>query len=488
MQRRPNTTSSYDSRLREGKTSMLTRSLLSGDTMTRSGREIRSTRTSMRLREVATDSEDEGESDTTSNDGVKQQPTPIRRVRRSTINIYRSGLLKEERNHPETLVPIRLEFEVDGFRFQDAFLWNLNETKILPEDFAEVLCVDLALPRKENYFSQYITQAIRSQLQEHMELVQLVKARENYLKSNPVLPDDELRVIIPIEVQVGQFLLRDRIEWDLGMFPIEPQCVSDSPLREVGSPETFAKTLCQDLGVGGEIAPLIAHSIREQAYRLQRERLEILEEYNSGRRAMMTSAPPEQEPMPGWLRQPAMTTAFRPIDEVGLWGPSIEILSQEELERRSITQERALRRMRRSERAQVRTVSFLPAEYNVEYGTSALSIPPAQTGSAHTNYVPTTYSAQFLANLPPRAADVRRAYPPTHQSREPSLRQQAGSRPTEDEATDWRCNHCGIDVANTPIQRSGPDGPKTLCNACGLAWQVRDRKALPPHRKDMFRR
>uniref|UniRef100_A0A0E0JVI6 Tify domain-containing protein n=1 Tax=Oryza punctata TaxID=4537 RepID=A0A0E0JVI6_ORYPU len=32
------------------------------------------------------------------------------------------------------------------------------------------------------------------------------------------------------------------------------------------------------------------------------------------------------------------------------------------------------------------------------------------------------------------------------------------------------CHHCGINAASTPMMRRGPDGPRTLCNACGLMW------------------
>lgn len=33
-----------------------------------------------------------------------------------------------------------------------------------------------------------------------------------------------------------------------------------------------------------------------------------------------------------------------------------------------------------------------------------------------------------------------------------------------------RCNHCSTSSKATPMMRRGPDGPKTLCNACGLFW------------------
>ncbi|KAJ0985146.1 hypothetical protein J5N97_003502 [Dioscorea zingiberensis] len=32
------------------------------------------------------------------------------------------------------------------------------------------------------------------------------------------------------------------------------------------------------------------------------------------------------------------------------------------------------------------------------------------------------------------------------------------------------CHHCGISAKSTPMMRRGPDGPRTLCNACGLMW------------------
>ncbi|XP_022954264.1 GATA transcription factor 24-like isoform X1 [Cucurbita moschata] len=32
------------------------------------------------------------------------------------------------------------------------------------------------------------------------------------------------------------------------------------------------------------------------------------------------------------------------------------------------------------------------------------------------------------------------------------------------------CRHCGISEKSTPMMRRGPDGPRTLCNACGLMW------------------
>ncbi|XP_008811434.1 GATA transcription factor 20-like [Phoenix dactylifera] len=46
------------------------------------------------------------------------------------------------------------------------------------------------------------------------------------------------------------------------------------------------------------------------------------------------------------------------------------------------------------------------------------------------------------------------------------------------------CHHCGISSKATPMMRRGPDGPRTLCNACGLMWAnkgtMRDLSKNPP--------
>ncbi|KAH7439417.1 hypothetical protein KP509_04G059900 [Ceratopteris richardii] len=44
---------------------------------------------------------------------------------------------------------------------------------------------------------------------------------------------------------------------------------------------------------------------------------------------------------------------------------------------------------------------------------------------------------------------------------------QSGSMNSQQEAI---CLHCGIGERSTPMMRKGPNGPRTLCNACGLMW------------------
>ncbi|KAK8962160.1 GATA transcription factor 24 [Platanthera guangdongensis] len=39
------------------------------------------------------------------------------------------------------------------------------------------------------------------------------------------------------------------------------------------------------------------------------------------------------------------------------------------------------------------------------------------------------------------------------------------------------CHNCAISAKSTPMMRRGPDGPRTLCNACGLVWANKVNKS-----------
>ena len=62
-----------------------------------------------------------------------------------------------------------------------------------------------------------------------------------------------------IDVQIATYHLLDHIEWDLL-----------SPL----TPETFAATLCADLGLSGEAVPLVAHAVHEELIKHKRDAIE----------------------------------------------------------------------------------------------------------------------------------------------------------------------------------------------------------------------
>uniref|UniRef100_H2Z2A4 Uncharacterized protein n=1 Tax=Ciona savignyi TaxID=51511 RepID=H2Z2A4_CIOSA len=126
--------------------------------------------------------------------------------------------------------------EIDGQKLRDTFCWNKNEQLITPEMFAEVLCDDLDL--NVLTFVPLIAQAIRTQI-------------EAYPSESNILSDQtDQRVILKLNIHVGNISLVDQFEWDMS----EPS----------NSPEQFAAKLCQELGLGGEFVTAIAYSIRGQ--------------------------------------------------------------------------------------------------------------------------------------------------------------------------------------------------------------------------------
>ncbi|KAK4479224.1 hypothetical protein RD792_014735 [Penstemon davidsonii] len=48
--------------------------------------------------------------------------------------------------------------------------------------------------------------------------------------------------------------------------------------------------------------------------------------------------------------------------------------------------------------------------------------------------------------------------------------QRLGTDGNGSQTPDIFCQHCGISEKSTPMMRRGPEGPRTLCNACGLMW------------------
>jgi len=118
----------------------------------------------------------------------------------------------------ETLVPIRLDMDIEGQKLRDTFLWNKNEILITPDQFAEILCDDLDL--NPVHFVPAITAAIQQQVENYPS------ESENLIKEQ-----QDQRVIIKLNIHVGNISLVDQFEWDLA--------------DEMNSPEEFAKkTMC----------------------------------------------------------------------------------------------------------------------------------------------------------------------------------------------------------------------------------------------------
>ncbi|KAF8958931.1 hypothetical protein BDZ97DRAFT_1839880, partial [Flammula alnicola] len=67
----------------------------------------------------------------------------------------------EDANRPETLVPIRIEFDVEHHKMRDTFVWNLNDAVVTPEAFAQSIVEDYNLAPS---YHSVIVKSIQDQL------------------------------------------------------------------------------------------------------------------------------------------------------------------------------------------------------------------------------------------------------------------------------------------------------------------------------------
>ena len=214
----------------------------------------------------------------------------------------------------EVLVPLRIELDMDGYKLREVFTWNLHgmltysdgrktidlaiplEPDITPEMFAGTICEDYDIPAST--FLPAIAGSIRSQLEE-------------YRTFHELFPEEtDARTVIELDISVGNTFLRDRFEWELG--------------NNAAGIERFARQLCADLGLSSEFPRLVAHSIHEQLYWQKRLRV------------MSPAA------------EPAETLSIPVRDEVMSqdWGPSVDTLTEAELERIQQGKEREARFVR----------------------------------------------------------------------------------------------------------------------------------------------
>lgn len=202
------------------------------------------------------------------------------------------------------LIPIRLNLEYQNSRIVDFFLWNLYETLVTPEQFSQIMCQDLDFPPN---IQHQITQSILSQIEEYSQLVGIQ------------LPQDlVIHVVIDLSVNLDKQLYEDKFEWNL----------TDDTLI----PEEFAENVVAELGLSREFYPAIAHALYEAIIRLKKDAiegklpLEIVNGAAYGREA-------------GYR--------FDPENLGQRWCPTVENLSQWEIEKREIERERNIRRLKR---------------------------------------------------------------------------------------------------------------------------------------------
>lgn len=123
-----------------------------------------------------------------------------------------------------------------------------------------------------------------------------------------------------LDVQIGTLHLLDRVEWDLS-----------SPL----TPELFALTLVRDLSLSSSASPLIAHALHEELFRQKKLCLEM---------GLVGEDASVAESVAGRKRgAKQLEGVWRDWPETMSFGPRVEVLSLDEMDRVEADRERAIR-------------------------------------------------------------------------------------------------------------------------------------------------
>jgi chromatin structure-remodeling complex subunit SFH1 len=298
---------------------------------------------------------------------------------------------------PTVLIPIRLDLDLPNGRLHDTFLWNLYETLITPEVFATTMGADLDLPGN---VVATIAAAIRDQLAEYAPVAQIS------------IPESsgEMRAVCSLTVNLDDVVYADKFEWDLA--------------NTLLSPEHFARVICAELGLRSEFVPSIAAGIYE--FSLQRKK----DLYDSGLPDLDISAARQDGADAGWR----LDQEFLALE----WEPRVEVLSREEIEKREIDRERAVRRLRRE---------------TARFGTAL----PGGIGGIGgiTGGGPNELDSDLGRGGRGRVRKRQRSASPT---------------PTDGEwdRIGWRCGWCRISGFATWAAGIGPEGPKVRLSFSSL--------------------
>ncbi|KAF2760006.1 SNF5-domain-containing protein [Pseudovirgaria hyperparasitica] len=228
----------------------------------------------------------------------------------------------------EELVPIRLDIDFDNkIRLRDTFTWNLHDRITRPEVFAENLVEDFRVPRE---LALPVAQRVLFEMTEQIQdFYPHIYIDEDAL--DPHLPyhaykNDEMRILIKLNITIGQHTLMDQFEWELN--------------NPSNSPEEFASLTARELSLSGEFATAIAHSIREQC-QIYTKSLYITGHPFDGR-------PIEDADVRDALLPSPLPSVFRLSVHAKDYTPYLYELNETELERTEHSMLREQRRQKRS--------------------------------------------------------------------------------------------------------------------------------------------
>lgn len=470
-------------------------------------------------------------------------------------------------NLPLTLIPIRIDLDVPSwmppppfpapnpaavdtslpqyrqqeatvpYKLRDIFCWNLHETLITTDQFAQTLAQDLDLPNR-GYVVGEISKQIRTQLEEYAG----VALHPLFHTETPPAAPSQAAVSKPngaaaaVPKTVHALKSRD----DSPMSPSRPASQPGTPgagisqqgtsqetapqtpvvraeatpitpdnddfnpddmyrcivhlslnlasmlytdkfewslLHPPGTAEAFAKTTCADLGLSGEWVPAMTHAIYEAVLRLKKDACEH-GGLVSGEQELHNAAVLGQDA--GWR--------YDPDHLADDWEPKIEFLSKEDIEKREGDRERQVRRLRRETARFSSTTGLLG-------GTPAnapLDLEEERMGRGERSKKKRRFRS--LSPLGRSGTPGGRGTPDVGGYGGGGVGGGVGSL-ADAERLNWRCAHCRVWGTSVWAVRDGPAGPRvssplitpfnafwetltilqTLCATCGYCWE-RDRK------------
>ncbi|KAH6643947.1 hypothetical protein C7974DRAFT_10907 [Boeremia exigua] len=227
----------------------------------------------------------------------------------------------------EELVPVRLEIELDRLKLRDTFTWNLHDRVTDPLLVARTLVEDFQIPPElhQNVIHQ-VDREIREQIQDYYPHAFFDDEPLDSSQPYSAFKNDEMRILIKLNITIGQHTLVDQFEWEIN--------------NALNSPEEFAGQMAADLSLSGEFVTAIAHSIREQCQMFTKS-LYITGHPFDGRSVE------DADIQDNFLASP-LPSVFRPIQSTKDYQPYLYELSHSELERAELSILREQRRQKRS--------------------------------------------------------------------------------------------------------------------------------------------
>ncbi|KAJ4137617.1 Chromatin structure remodeling complex protein sfh1 [Fusarium equiseti] len=422
---------------------------------------------------------------------------------------------------PLTLIPIRIDLDVPAFippapyptpnpntvdtslpqyrqqeatvpyKLRDIFCWNLHETLISTDQFAQTLVQDLDLPNRQAATAE-ISKQIRTQLEEYSGVA-----------LHPLFHSDQQAPSAPQPTTAGltprpSFALKSRDDSPASAIrgtsrpdtpaqtggaatpsqtqapdvtaeatPILPdsddynpddtyRCIINlslnlasmlytdkfewSLLHPPGTAEAFAKVTCTDLGLTGEWIPAMTHAIYEAVLRLKKEACEaggLVAGWGGMQQELPNDAAHGSEA--GWRYEP---------EHLGDdWEPKVEFLSKEEIEKREGDREREVRRLRRETARFSSTTGMLGG---TPFGA------PMEVEEERMGRGERSKKKRRFRSLSP----LGRGGTPGGRGTPDVGGYGGGGALTDQERFQWRCMHCRIWGTSVWAVRDGPAGPR----------------------------